>query len=166
LGDFKRPVRRSAARRERLAHLEPARKIDATRWRSCDGQLSIPRESYLRFVVQQSTGKFVGLFRSDDLLDAATDLPASVRAQVRLTYNWFNENLSVPRRMPRNAVCWFRSDAVESIDRLRVLIEAYRMAGHAILMQATQAPGRVVYQDEMQVAAVPYRDHRKTSSAL
>ena len=70
-----------------------------------------------------------------------------------MTYRWFNEHMSFPGPLPRNAVCWFRADAAECVGRLRVLIEAYRMAGHAILMQATQVPGRVVYQDEIQVAA-------------
>ena len=63
-------------------------------------------------------------------------------------------------------MCWFRADSVECIQRLRVLIEAYRMAGYAILMQATQTPGRVVYQDDVQVAAIPYPDRHRTPTAL
>src|SRR5687768_4037246 len=158
MGYFRRPIRRGPARRAWLALLEPARDIDAARWQPCDLDLSARREGYVRFVVQQRRGRFVGLFRSSGLLDSATDLPDSVRSQVRLTYRWFNEHMSFPGPLPRNAVCWFRAGAAECVGRLRVLIEAYRMAGYPILMQATQAPGRVVYQDGIQVAAVPYPD--------
>ena len=166
MGYFKRPVRRGAARRARLAHVEPARDIDPTQWRPCESDFSTRRQSYLRFVVQQRRGTWIGLFQSSDLLDSTTDLPASVRSQVRVTFKWFSQHLSFPGRLPPNAVCWFRADAVECIQRLRVLIEAYRMAGHAILMQATQVPGRVVYQDDIQVAAVPYSDRHRTATAL
>ena len=84
MGYFKRPIRRGAARRARLAHFEPARDIDASQWQPCDVDVSARRDSYVRFVVQQRRGRFVGLFKSSDLLDAeAADLPDAVRLQVR-----------------------------------------------------------------------------------
>jgi hypothetical protein len=68
--------------------------------------------------------------------------------------------------LPRTAVCWFRADAAESLKRLRTIIEIYRLAGFCVWMQASTAPGRIVYRDDYQVAAVPYRDRRTTSSKL
>ena len=79
---------------------------------------------------------------------------------------WFNANLPVPRRLPKNAICWLRADAGESLDRLRTLIEVYRLMGHPVWTQATATPGRVVYRDDFQVAAVPYPDRRTTSTAM
>ena len=40
------------------------------------------------------------------------------------------------------------------------------MLGYPVWMQATRNPGRVVYQDDYQVAAVPYADRRTTASAF
>jgi hypothetical protein len=111
------------------------------------------------------TGK-VGLFRSGRILDEAEDLSTAARSEVRATFRWFNANLAVPRRLPKNAICWFRGDARESLDRLRTLIEIYRLAGHPVWMQATLNPGRVVYRDEHQVAAVPYPDRRTTANVV
>ena len=68
--------------------------------------------------------------------------------------------------MPRNAICWIRSDAAESLKRLRMLVELYRLAGYPVWMQTSQNPGRVVYRDEYQIAAVPYVDQPSTISTM
>lgn len=164
MGYFKRPLRRSEAQADRLAFLEPARELPPHAWRRCGPAVRPAADSFLRFVVEQPGDGAVGLFRCCELLESAEDLPASARSQARAAFRWFTKHLPVPRRLPRNAVCWFRAGAAESLGRIRVLIEVYRMVGRPVWMQATRTPGRVVYQDEYQVAAVAYRDRRRTSS--
>ncbi len=165
MGYFKRPVRRSVARRTKHAFLEPARDILAADWQQCDPSVRPAADSFLRFVVElPSIGK-VGLFRSSESIEKDEDLPAATRSELRAVFRWFNANLPVPRRLPKSAICWFRADANDSIERLRALVEVYRLAGHPVWMQASRNPGRVVYRDEYQVAAVPYADRRTTSSA-
>jgi hypothetical protein len=165
MGYFKRKLHRQTARLERLAFFEPAREICAKDWRHCD-LTSEPAAAFLRFVVDHPADGRIGLFKSSDLVEEAEDLPASARSVLRELFRWFNANLPVPRRLPRNAVCWFRSDATSSLERLRKLIEVYRLMGVQVWMRATQTPGRVVYRDAYQVAAVPYRDRRVTSSVM
>lgn len=166
MGYFKRPIRRSAARLSKLAMLEPAREIRLADWARCDPSVLPAADSFLRFVIDQPNLGAVGLFRSSELVEDCEDLPPAARSQLRAIFRWFNTNLPAPRRLPQSAVCWFRADATESVDRLRTLVEIYRLADRQVWMQATRNPGRVVYQDDFQVAAMPYRDRRRTSSAM
>ena len=166
MGYFKQPIRRAAARRSKLAFLEPARQIRVAEWQQCDPSVPPAAESFLRFVVGHPSIGRVGLFRSSKRIESDKELPAAARSELRAAFRWFDANLPVPRRLPRSAVCWFRADAGESLERLRVLVEIYRMLGYPVWMQATRNPGRVVYQDDYQVAAVPYDDRRTTSGAM
>jgi hypothetical protein len=115
MGYFKRPVRRDAARRNKLAFLEPAREIRIADWQKCDPSVLPAAESFLRFVVElPSIGK-VGLFRASESIENADDLPSATRSELRAAFRWFNANLPVPRRLPSSAICWFRADADESL---------------------------------------------------
>jgi hypothetical protein len=166
MGYFKRPIRRSTARHARRALVEPAREIPARGWQRCDDDIVPEPDTFLRFVFEQPGVGKVGLFQASACIDSSDALPAAARSQFRIALKWFNTHLPVPRRLPRTAVCWFRADAAESLTRLRTIVEIYRMAGFPVWMQATTAPGRIVYRDDYQVAAVPYRDRRMTSSTL
>ena len=166
MGYFNRPIRRSVAREAWCELIEGTRGVSSGDWQRCGPSITPPADSFLRFVVERPRTGTVGLFRSCDLIGPSAELPAAVRSQVRTAFRWFNSNVPVPQRLPRNAACWFKADAGASLNRLRTLIEAYRMAGHTVYMQATLSPGRVVYRDRYQVAAIPYRDHRMTSNAL
>ncbi|MEO6435901.1 MAG: hypothetical protein ABIP55_09085 [Tepidisphaeraceae bacterium] len=167
MGYFKRPVRRSAARAQRLELLDGARNIEIGAWQPCERLPAPARDTFLRFVVERPRGGGnVGLFRISECIEDSPELPASARSQMRAAFRWFNTNLSAPRRLPKAAICWFRADAQDSLERIRTLIEIYRLLGYPVSMQATRSPGRVVYRDEYQVAAVPHRDRRVTSSAM
>lgn len=167
MGYFKKQVRRGKARDERRAFVEPARSIDPARWVLCTRRLLRPaRDRYVRFVVLNPSGNTIGLFQSSELLRAQTDWPASAKSTCKATFAWFNRAFLVPKRLPATAVCWFRADAVELVERMRTLVELYRLAGYQVLMRTTAAPGRIVYRDEHQVAAVPYTDRHVTSNAV
>ena len=167
MGYFNRPIRRAAARRAWRTFLEPAKYLPADGWRRCGPRISFTPGGFLRFVVDNPHAGKVGLFRSARIIGGDDDeLPPAARSEMRATFRWFNANLPVPRRLPKNAVCWFRADARESLDKLRTLVEIYRLLGRPVWMQATRNPGRVVYRDDYQVAAVPYADRRATSNAL
>lgn len=166
MGYFKRPVRRGAARLIKNAFFEPAREICVEQWKPCEPDHFTVTDSFHRFVVEHSRVGKMGLFRSSDLLQQAEELSDRARSELRAVFRWFNTNLPAPHRLPRGAVCWFRSDASESLDRLRTLIEVYRLAGHQVLMQTTRLPGRIVYRDDYQVAAIPFADRHAISSAV
>jgi hypothetical protein len=167
MGYLKRPVRRKTARAEKLAHWDAARGIDPSDWKPCDDLRHIQFNTFLRFIVHDTEHDgWIGLFQGSWQLEPERDdsLPDSVRSRLRTVLRWFNSNLTVPKRVPPRAVFWFRSDAKACIESLRELIEIFRVAGHDVLMQATREPGRIVYQDEHQIATVRHASSRVTSS--
>ena len=164
MGYFKCPIRRGRGRREKRALLEPARDIGG-RWRRCERLKAPPRDVFLRFLVDLPEVGKVGLFRCSESLEESADLPAAARSQLRAVFRWFNDNLPAPRRLPRTAVCWFRADARRPLEKLQTLVELYRFMGHPVWMQATRHPGRIIYRDVFQVAAIAYPDRRVTSGA-
>lgn len=165
MGYFKRPIRRGEARKAKRALHGADCKVDPSEWSEFESWKRPPRASYLRFVVQTGKRSFTGLFRAAELLDEDESLPDSVREEIQVAFQWFDRNVRAPRRLTPAAVCWFRSESADAIAKLRVLIEAYRMSGRQVLMQATPNPGKLVYQDEHQVAAIPL-GHRASISAI
>jgi hypothetical protein len=72
---------------------------------------------------------------------------------------WFNRHLPVPRSVadPR-AVFWFRPDAGEALTRIWAFVRLAECNGVPINVYRTRRPGIVVYSDDYQIAAVPWRD--------
>ena len=110
----------------------------------------------------------LGLFQARD---AAIDSPLApdwALAQVRMTMDWFNDNLDAPthydsggfrRRATQPALCWFKAEAVEHIARMFELKTALEACGIHVDVLRTRDPGRVVFEDKHQVAAQP--EHRR-----
>jgi hypothetical protein len=79
---------------------------------------------------------------------------------------WFSNRLPVPTRFARsrrrnahaNAICWFRAEATEHITTVRQLAEMLERHGITTRAIQTTKPGYVVYEDDFQVVAVPFRD--------
>jgi hypothetical protein len=80
------------------------------------------------------------------------------RHWIEEAYEWFNENLTVPlaRDLDRRAVFWFRPEARECVQAAWNLTTAYRDVGIAVSLRRTDCPGRIVYADQNQIAAIPY----------
>jgi hypothetical protein len=56
------------------------------------------------------------------------------------------------------AVCWFRAEAREAISRMWRLVDLVEGEGVPVRVYRTRRPGVVVYADDLQIAAVPWRD--------
>ena len=71
---------------------------------------------------------------------------------------WFSKHLKRPRGIKEHptAILWFKDTAAEHISRMRALCALLEHKDIAIAYFETMKPGRIVYQDEHQVAAVPY----------
>jgi hypothetical protein len=78
---------------------------------------------------------------------------------------WFAKNLTVPMVLaggnhlnrPR-AVSWFKDSATEHIDKMRQLTQILESHDIAVTQSATTRPGKIEYEDQYQIAAVPFRD--------
>lgn len=124
---------------------------------------------FVRFVVPERdeeshclTGVFQAAFSLRDCGLLNTDEERRFEA-IRL---WFNCHLPVPSRFTRRrgrqarrqAVCWFKAEAGEclgKVQELRVLLERQGIPTRRL---RSERPGYVVYEDQLQVAAVPFRD--------
>jgi hypothetical protein len=72
---------------------------------------------------------------------------------------WFNEYLPATRSLSDDrAVCWYRGTAGEAISRMWRLVCLVEHEGVPVRVYRTHRPGIVVYSDQLQIAAVPWRD--------
>jgi hypothetical protein len=120
------------------------------------------RRSFVRFAVRRRgvhKSQYDGVFhaalavahrrvRTDDV-DAK-----ALAEEILEAFEWFEENLVAHDPGQKRAVFWFRSGAVACIDRMWRLTRLLERAGFAIFIQETDSPGKIVFQDENQIAAV------------
>ena len=71
---------------------------------------------------------------------------------------WFTKHLKRPQDLKDQptAIAWFKDTATEHISRMRALCALLEHKDMAIAFFQTLKPGRIVYEDEHQVAAIPY----------
>jgi hypothetical protein len=125
---------------------------------------------YLRFVVadiHESTGRELGVFHALRELRETGALQQHEEEQHDLIREWFNNNLERPTRFtsskppnyrkPDNAISWFKDSANQHLARMRELAQILEHHGISVRMLKTDRVGYVVYEDEYQVVAEPFR---------
>ncbi len=127
---------------------------------------------YVRFVVDEidpDSGVQLGIFQAMFRLWRAGQLAPHEEAWWADVRAWFNLELDKPERLARSrragasqcAISWFKASATEHIRRAREV--AALLAEHHVesRMLRSDRPGYVVYEDEFQVTAEPFRpEHR------
>lgn len=122
----------------------------------------------IRFVVHRrdrDSGEPLGIFQAMHFLSDRRQLSANEEARWDELRRWFTANLREPDRLTRSqrpgapgaAVCWFRDSAAEHIARAREMVAILAEHGVEARMIRTNRPGYVIYEDEFQVAAEPFR---------
>ena len=99
----------------------------------------------------------LGVFRAAGILEDTFDLPDYTQDILCESLKWFNDNLKVPH-LPSHrgrSVFWFRTDANELLDRLWSLIAILDQEGLFVQQRTTSRPGRIMYSDSFQIAAIP-----------
>jgi hypothetical protein len=126
---------------------------------------------YVRFVTTRQhpdTGVQMGILQTRRLMPPHGQVAEWDEQRLAALIDWFNEHLEKPARVARSrrpnghhaAISWFKSTAVEHIARARELAALLEEYGVPTLMLTTDRPGYVVYEDEFQIAAEPFRgDH-------
>ena len=82
---------------------------------------------------------------------------------------WLGDNLEKPTRFNRTkskgyyrratkGMSWFKPTATDHISRMHALAAILRNHGHQVSLMKTRSPGYVVYEDDYQVVAEPFRD--------
>jgi hypothetical protein len=81
-------------------------------------------------------------------------------------FQWFDDNLEAPKRFSRSerrhangtAISWFKDSAVECVSQLRTICRVLDAHGIPTEMLTSSRPGYIVFEDQQQVAAVPFSD--------
>ena len=139
------------------------------RWRASRPQLkrdplgSTPNDAptmYLRFAVhardddsKREKGLFTALYEVHDA-GRLTDYETTWFKEQEL---WFRKHLKRPEPLTEpTAILWFRSTATEHISRMRALAALLDHKDTPVTVFETVKPGYIVYEDEYQVAAIPF----------
>ena len=99
-------------------------------------------------------GVFVTAYEVRD--DASTD--PHVASALADLIAWFCEHLPIPQMEEPRAIFLFKSQATPCMEQVWALAYALREAGVWVEMQTFEQPGRIVYEDEHQVAVIPWAD--------
>ena len=122
----------------------------------------LPRAArpFVRFVVgagQDDHRRLAGPFRFQDRAEYDELAPEWLRDELDRVFDWFNDALPVPpfRRceFPRTAVCWFRSDAGDTVARTWELAVLLREVGLPVRFIRSWEPGQIIYYDDTQIVA-------------
>ena len=109
---------------------------------------------YLRFVFAEAepkTRRRLGILRDGHSVCRGADEVTSI-------YVWLNAHLPIPPKTSfsgARALCWFKTDARECIERVRELAFLLEKRGKRIWQVYSRNPGLITYEDEHQIVAVP-----------
>jgi hypothetical protein len=104
----------------------------------------------------------LGIFRAAAVVEVRAELPEWRREWLSDRFAWFRTHLPVPRYggIDRRAIFWFHPHA-SIVSEMWHLVAILREEGVPIALRRTNMPGRIVYQDEFQIAAIPYGHGRR-----
>jgi len=124
---------------------------------------------FIRFVVHENdkdSGRRQGLFQALSDLETNGVLLAHEQVLYDEIYNWFRANLKKPRSFSRSskthaknvAISWFKDSATEHIAKMHEMAHILNAHGIVVDVLRTERPGYVVYEDNNQVTAEPFRE--------
>jgi hypothetical protein len=113
---------------------------------------------FVRFVVGsegQHHKERTGILTEARFLRERGELTAEEDVRLAELYAWFNEHVLVPPfstgGFPRDAVSWFKDDAGEPVTRMWDVVTLLREHGVEVRLLRSAKPGRVLYEDRVQV---------------
>jgi hypothetical protein len=122
---------------------------------------------FVRFVIarrdmrsDQRVGVFSALYEMED----AGELASHELEWFAAIDRWFDHNMKRPSRFawsnrpnaPRRAITWLKMSAKEHVNQMRQLVSLLEHKDIDVEELRTDKPGYVVYEDEFQVAAIPF----------
>ncbi|MEM6731423.1 MAG: hypothetical protein AAF658_07690 [Myxococcota bacterium] len=119
---------------------------------------------YLRFTTEsqnRSSRAFEGIFGPAYHARSDPSVQYALRREIAERIDWFERNLRVPPVVKterfRTGICWFSSGASEHVGMARELSNLLETAGVLMQCHRTVSPGDILYRDEIQVVARPWR---------
>ena len=126
------------------------------------------KTKYIRYVIDKHdeiSKEQLGIFQAVYELRDSNRLSDVEHQRAKSVLNWFNKNLPEPERLSRSskknaqcvAISWFKPTALECIEKMKDLAGILYIHGILTRIITTDRPGYVVYEDEYQIAAQPFR---------
>ncbi len=129
-------------------------------------------EVFVRFVIRNTdeiSGYREGFFSEAYRIRRERLLHSYEHQRLDELLNWLGRHLDVPKRFNRSrskgawrrntrGICWFKSASVEHVSKAQQVARIMRRNGIDIFELKTARPGFLVFEDEHQVVAEPFRD--------
>ncbi len=130
---------------------------------------------FLRFVLPRShpdTGVEEGIFSAAYGLRESAQISTSDRQSLEGLLAWFDANLAKPQRFNSSkskgyyrrrtaGISWIKHTAAEHMAKMRALIAILEKNGYQVSQITTDRPGYVVFEDDHQMVAEPFRGEQK-----
>lgn len=163
MGYFKKQVRRSAARKQILAQSSPTAKIHPSTWSELvDGTWRQWSAPFVRFEARHADELTPreGFFQAAIGLKWEKETSVSFRKRISRAIKAFAPALVSPtaRELTDGAIFWFRNNGSIFTEQIEGLLEVLRAGDYRVFVKSIENPGRIVYQDKHQVAAIRFRD--------
>lgn len=114
----------------------------------------------VRFVVPSM--KSLGIIRAINL--CKEKFSKEEEKSIEEIFTYYNTQLPIPERFHRSknkhaknvAISWFKDNAKKQIELARKLCEILERCNIMTEMISTNNPGKILYEDEYQVVAIPF----------
>lgn len=124
----------------------------------------LQKREYVRFVINGKDGDShveQGIFQAACLALERQTVTGQDADELNELLAWFSRNLEKPTSFGRNAlrlgICWFKTGATEHIARMWQMVRILERNSIFVKKIRTDKPGCVIYEDEWQLVAEPFR---------
>ena len=124
----------------------------------------LEKREYVRFVVgrkDEDSHVEQGIFQATAMALEWGTIKGSDAEELNELRAWFSDNLEKPtsfgRGQLRRGICWFKTRSTEHIARIWEMVQILERNGIYVKKVKTDKPGYVVYEDEWQLVAEPFR---------
>jgi len=124
----------------------------------------LEKREYIRFVVgakDEDSHVERGIFHATGLAVEWKEIIGTDADELKELQRWFSDNLAKPNSFGRDrlrlGICWFKTGATEHISRIWEMVGILERNGIYIRKIRTDKPGYVVYEDQWQLVAEPFR---------
>ena len=126
-------------------------------------------EVYIRLVIEKNdedSGRKMGLFMAMQELRESNELYDYEEELVKKLHHWFDMYLEAPPIQASEsnyyntpmAISWFKSSATKHISKMREFGQILDTHSIYVTELRTERPGKILYEDNYQIAAIPFQD--------
>ncbi|MBZ5645259.1 MAG: hypothetical protein LAO19_21070 [Acidobacteriia bacterium] len=124
----------------------------------------LEKHEYVRFVIgrkDEDSHVEQGIFQAAGQALEWRNITGSDAEQLNEVQAWFSKNLEKPTSFGRDTlrlgICWFKTGSTEHISRIWEMVHILERNGIYVKKIRTDKPGYVIYEDEWQLVAEPFR---------